>query len=149
LYLGHAYRNLGEYEAALELFQEVLIASQTADFIPIYAMALSASAQIYREFKQMDKAIVRHDSAIELLDKLGAKCDLAGAYAQRGLTYQALGEENKAWQDKGMAIGLFRAINVPKQVAWVEEVFRQNPVRQNSFHVCDSRLPESITHSDS
>jgi tetratricopeptide (TPR) repeat protein len=125
LYLGHAYRNLGDYEAALELFQEVLIASQTADFIPIYAMALSASAQIYREFKQMNEAIDRHDSAIELLDKLGAKCDLAGAYAQRGLTYQALGEENKAWQDKGMAIGLFRAINVPKQVAWVEEVFRQ------------------------
>ncbi len=128
LYLGHAYRNLGDYEAALELFQEVLIASQAEDFVPIYAIALSASAQIYREFKQMDRAIDRHDMAIELLDKLGAKCDLAGAYAQRGLTYQALGEEKKAWQDKGMAIGLFRAINVPKQVLWVEEAFRRHPV---------------------
>ncbi len=125
LYLGHAYRNLGEYEAALELFQEVLIASKASDFIPIYAMALSASAQIYRKFGQMSEAIDRHNQAIELLDTLGAKCDLAGAYAQRGLTYKALEEEKKAWQDKGMAIGLFRAINVPKQVEWVGEAFRQ------------------------
>ena len=127
LYLGHAYRNLGEYEAALELFQEVLIVAKASDFIPIYAMALSASAQIYRKFGQMSKAIDRHNQAIELLDTLGAKCDLAGAYAQRGLTYKALGEEKKAWQDKGMAIGLFRAINMPKQVEWVGEAFRQTP----------------------
>ena len=125
LYLGHAYRNLGEYEAALELFQEVLIVAKASDFIPIYAMALSASAQIYREFGQRSEAIDRHNQAIELLDTLGAKCDLAGAYAQRGLTYLAMGDEKKAWQDKGMAIGLFRAINVPKQVEWVREAFRQ------------------------
>lgn len=29
-----------------------------------------------------------HNQAIELLDKIGAKCDLAVAYFQLGLTYQ-------------------------------------------------------------
>ncbi len=124
LFLGHTYRNLRDYEAALELFHEAIIAARQSDFLPIYAKALSGSAQIDREFHRFDRALERHHEAIDLLDKLGAKCDLAGAYAQRGLTYQALGEAAHALQDKGMAIGLFRAINVPKQIAWVQEVFQ-------------------------
>jgi tetratricopeptide (TPR) repeat protein len=125
LFLGHTYRNLGDPEAALELFHEALTHSERSDFIEIHAKALSGSAQIYRTLGQLDTAIDRHTRAIEILDRIDAKCDLAGAYAQRGLTYQRMGNAEQACQDKGTAIGSFRAMNLPRQVRWVEDAFRK------------------------
>jgi tetratricopeptide (TPR) repeat protein len=125
LFLAHTYRNLGDPEAALELFHEALTHSERLDFIEIHAKALSGSAQIYRTLGQLDIAIDRHTRAIEILDRIDAKCDLAGAYAQRGLTYQRMGNAEQACQDKGTAIGSFRAMNLPRQVRWVEDTFRK------------------------
>lgn len=123
LFLGHTYRNLGDPEAALELFHEALTHAERSDFIEIQAKALSGSAQIYRILGQLETAIERHTRAIEILDRIDAKCDLAGAYAQRGLTYQQMGNAEQACQDKGTAIGSFRAMNLPRQVRWVEDTF--------------------------
>ncbi|MCY7408053.1 MAG: tetratricopeptide repeat protein [Alkalinema sp. CAN_BIN05] len=126
VFLGHTYRNLGDPEAALELFHEALTHSEQADFIEIQAKALDGSAQIYRVLGQLDKAIERHTQAIVILDRIDAKCDLAGAYAQRGLTYQKMGNAEQACQDKGTAIGSFRALNLPSQVRWVKDAFQRS-----------------------
>ena len=68
--------------------------------------ALDGSAQIYRVLGQLNKAIERQTQAIVILDRIDAKGDLAGAYAQRGLTYQKMGNAEQACQDKGTTIGV-------------------------------------------
>ncbi|MEP0876832.1 tetratricopeptide repeat protein [Funiculus sociatus GB2-M2] len=51
-----------------------------------------------------------------MLDKIGAKCDLAEAYYQLALTYQQMGDAEKSQTNFQEAIQLFEEMETPKQV---------------------------------
>ncbi|MBD0343466.1 MAG: tetratricopeptide repeat protein, partial [Coleofasciculus sp. Co-bin14] len=78
-------------------------------------------AQLYREQGEFETALLNHAEAIKLLDKIGAKCDLAEAYYQLGLTYQKMGEAQKSHKNFDKAIQLFSAMEAPKQVEKVRQ----------------------------
>lgn len=116
LYLGLAYKNLGETEKAFETYRRAISFADESDYTPIKGKALDGLAELYREQQAFDAAFTHHREAIELLDQVGAKCDLAEAYFQLALTYQASGKvaESQAYRDR--AIQLFEAMQAPKQV---------------------------------
>ena len=60
---------------------------------------------------------------------IGAKCDLAEAYFQLGLTYQAMGEYDQAEEYKAKALELFAQIEAPKQCDRVNKAFEQGAIK--------------------
>ncbi|MDB9516619.1 tetratricopeptide repeat protein [Roseofilum reptotaenium CS-1145] len=72
-----------------------------------------------------ETAFSYHTQAIAILEKLGAKCDLAEAYYQLGLTYQETGELAQSQDDFNRAIKLWEQINAPKQMARVRESIKK------------------------
>nr|WP_269086322.1 hypothetical protein [Trichormus sp. NMC-1] len=52
---------------------------------------------------------------------MGAKCDLAEAYYQLGLTYQKMGETENSNSNFNEAIRLFNEMEAPKQIEKVEK----------------------------
>ena len=76
-------------------------------------------SELYRIQNDYETAFSYHTQAIAILEKLGAKCDLAEAYYQLGLTYQETGELAQSQDYFNRAIKLWEQINAPKQVARV------------------------------
>jgi tetratricopeptide (TPR) repeat protein len=56
-------------------------------------LTLTGLAELYRIQNDIETALTHHQESIEILDKIGAKCDLAEAYFQLALTYQKMGEQ--------------------------------------------------------
>ncbi|HEY9735851.1 MAG TPA: tetratricopeptide repeat protein, partial [Trichocoleus sp.] len=115
--LGQTYSCLGDLELAESLFTSAIAAAEAGHYIQIKANALSGLGRLERLRGHWQQAVEYHQNAIALLEDLGAKCDLAEAHYQLGLTYQA-----RAASDRGhfqTAIDLFLAIEAPLQVAKV------------------------------
>jgi tetratricopeptide (TPR) repeat protein len=66
--------------------------------------------------KDFKSSVLYHSHAIEILEKINAKSDLAEAYYQFGLTYQVIGENVKSHEYLQEAIRLFTEMEAPKQV---------------------------------
>ena len=64
------------------------------------------------------KALKQHQESIEILDKIGAKCDLAEAYFQLALTYQAMEDKinSKTYFDEALYLWGKEQIDAPKQI---------------------------------
>jgi len=86
---------------------------------------LTRLAELCRLQKKYKDACKYHTQSIEILEKLGAKCDLAEAYYQLGLTYQETGELAQSQDYFKRAIELWEKINAPKQVARVRESIKK------------------------
>ncbi|UBF26699.1 NB-ARC domain-containing protein [Kovacikia minuta CCNUW1] len=114
--LGQTYVNLGEFAQATELFQKVLTFAEAGHYTQTKAKALIGLAEIQRQQARFDVALNNHLTAIDLLDKIGAKCDLAQAYFQLGLTYQSMGKASDSQTNCDRAIQLFTEMQAPKQV---------------------------------
>ncbi|WP_421657173.1 tetratricopeptide repeat protein [Leptothermofonsia sp. ETS-13] len=127
LFLGSTYRNLGRLERAFELYQQTLQVSEENDFTQIRAKAINGIAQLHREQREFQQALDKHAMAIELLDKIIAKCDLADAYYQLGLTYQKMGDSEQSQKSFQAAIQLFNEMQAPKQVERVQQAMRASP----------------------
>jgi tetratricopeptide (TPR) repeat protein len=95
--------------------------AEDSHYIQVKAKALSGIAELYQEQKTFEKALSHHAEAIEILDKIGAKCDLAEAYYQRGLTYQNMGDAQKSQENFDEAVRLFSQMEAPKQVEKVQQ----------------------------
>ncbi|MGB3637174.1 MAG: tetratricopeptide repeat protein, partial [Rivularia sp. (in: cyanobacteria)] len=114
--LGQTYVNLADFEKAEEMFSMALKFAESSHYTQVQAKSLNGLAEIYRRQKTFESALENHLAAIELLDKIGAKCDLAEAYFQLGLTYQGMIKEADSKVNLEKALGLFKEINAPKQV---------------------------------
>lgn len=70
-----------------------------------------------------EKALNHHQQSIEILDKIGAKCDLAEAYFQLALTYQAMCDQANSQEYFKTAIDLWspEQIDAPKQIERVRK----------------------------
>jgi tetratricopeptide (TPR) repeat protein len=122
LYLANTYRNLGELEAATELYQDTLIFAQNNQFTHIAAKAIGGLAQVDSLRKNYPQALARHDTAIDRLQQINAQCDLAEAYLQRGLTYRAMQQTQSSHQDFQRSRQLFLAVESYDRLAWLEEM---------------------------
>jgi tetratricopeptide (TPR) repeat protein len=119
LFVGKAYKNLREFEAANELFQDTLHHARQHHFAQIEAKALHGLAQVYRELGDADRAVDHHHQALEILARLGARSDQAETYLQLAVTYHRMGHLELMRQMRQKSIDLFRAIQAPRRVQWV------------------------------
>ncbi|WP_413200774.1 tetratricopeptide repeat protein [Nostoc piscinale] len=114
--LGQTYLNLGNLSQANQIFQQALTFAEAGHYMQVKAKTLNSLAEINRQQTDYQLALVHHTEAIELLEQIGAKCDLAEAYFQLGLTYQQLAKTDVSQMYFEQAIQLFTEIQAPKQV---------------------------------
>ncbi|AFY43419.1 tetratricopeptide repeat protein [Nostoc sp. PCC 7107] len=120
--LGQTYLNLGDFSKANQMFHQALTFAEAGHYMQVKAKTLNGLAEIYRQQADYQLALAHHTEAIELLDKIGAKCDLAQAYFQLGLTYQKLAKADVSQMYFHQAIQLFTEIQAPKQVVKVATI---------------------------
>ena len=90
--------------------------AEESHYTQVKAKSLNGLAEIYRRQQKFELALDNHLAAIELLDKIGAKCDLAEAYFHLGLTYKSMGKERESRINVEKAILFFNEIEAPKQI---------------------------------
>lgn len=117
--MGQTYVNLGEIKKAIKLLQGAIAFSQESHYPQVKAKALMGLAEVDRRQKNLDLASIKQLEAISILEEIGAKCDLAEAYYQLGLTQQQLGEIQSKYFQK--AIQLFTEIEAQKQIKKVQQ----------------------------
>jgi tetratricopeptide (TPR) repeat protein len=121
IFLGLAYKNLEQYEKAIEMLNIAISFADESYHIQVKAVALTGLAEIHRLLGNFEISLSIHSKAISLLEEIGAKCDLAEAHYQLGLTYQAMNEFPSSDQEFQKAIQIFARIEAPKQVEKVEQ----------------------------
>ena len=121
IFLGQAYKNLGENEKSSEMYHNALSFAEENYYTQIKAKALYGLAELYRIQGNFETALSHHLESIELLDKIGAKCDLAEAYYQLGLTYQTIGNTADSQENFNKAIQLFDKMEAPNQIEKVRQ----------------------------
>jgi tetratricopeptide (TPR) repeat protein len=115
--LGQTLINLQKYEQAQTILQKAIAVSQSSHYVQIKAKALTGLAMIQQRNNNFTDAERYYQEAIQLLEKIGAKCDLAEAYYQFAI---ALKQTNRIAESKtylASAIQLFQQIEAPKQLA--------------------------------
>jgi tetratricopeptide (TPR) repeat protein len=116
--IGQTYTNLGEYDLARSIYQQTLTFCRTGNYLQIQGRTLTGLAQLDRLQGNFPDAQAQHLQAIEILDRLGAKCDLAAAYYQAGLTWYQAGDLTQSqiyWERH--ARKLYTEIAAPQQLA--------------------------------
>ena len=121
LFLGLTYKNLGCNKKSFEMYHRALDYAKESHYAQVKAKALSGMAELYREQAEFATALSHHSESIELLDKIGAKCDLAEANYQLALTYQKMGNTEKSQTPFQEAIRLFHEMEAPNQVEKVRK----------------------------
>ncbi|WP_293132550.1 tetratricopeptide repeat protein [Microcoleus sp. bin38.metabat.b11b12b14.051] len=116
LFLGQTYKNLKDFDKSFEMYQEAIQFAEELQYTQVRAKALTGLAELYRGQEDFTTALSHHLESIALLDQIGAKCDLAEAYYQLGLTYQKMGVIDQSQENFDKAIELFRQMEAPKQV---------------------------------
>ncbi|MEH2000829.1 MAG: tetratricopeptide repeat protein [Nostoc sp.] len=114
------YKNLGNLKKSFELCQQAILHAEENNFTQIKAKAISCLAELFREQGEFTKAIFNHSEAIEIIDKIGAKSDLAEAYYQFALTHKKMGEIAQSRETFLQAIALFNEMQAPRQVEKVQ-----------------------------
>jgi tetratricopeptide (TPR) repeat protein len=114
--LGRTFFNLGYLERTGILLKRAIEFARESNYLQIEAKTLIDLAIFSRQQEDLSSARSQHLEAVEICQKIGAKCDLAEAYWQLGLTLIALQEINSAEQNFQLAIDLFQEIEAPKQI---------------------------------
>ncbi len=114
--LGQAYANLGHFSQSSELYQRAIAFADESNYKQVKGKALTGLAEIARQQEDFQLACTHHLEAIQLLEAISAKCDLAEAYFQLGLTYQRWGKIEQSQPHFAEAIRLFLQMEAPGQV---------------------------------
>ncbi|MEO0455623.1 MAG: NB-ARC domain-containing protein [Cyanobacteria bacterium P01_A01_bin.114] len=118
LLLGQTYHHLGELAIATKLYQQTF--ADANHYVQVKAKALTGLATLSRQQGQSAQALDYHRQSIDLLEAIGATCDLAEAYYQLALTHQSL--PNAEWAARDYlqrAIALFRDIKAPHRITQI------------------------------
>ena len=124
LFLGQTLLNVGDLDKAQQMYTLAKDYAEQSHYTQVKAEALNGLAMLCRERQDFRGAIANHQAAAELLDRLGAKSDLAEVHYELGLTYQRMDELDESRQCFEAAIALFQEMNAPKQVQRVEQAAR-------------------------
>ncbi|WP_287452879.1 tetratricopeptide repeat protein [Leptolyngbya sp. UWPOB_LEPTO1] len=122
--LGQTYTNLGEFERAKAMYDRALEFAEESHYTQVKAKTLSGLAELCRCQNALDASLMYHTQAIALLETIGAMCDLANAYFQLGLTYQASGRSQLCQNSLEQALRLFGQMQATKQVEKVRSQTR-------------------------
>ncbi len=126
LYLASTYRNIGDIEAAIELYQDTLQFAQSQQFTHIVAKATHGMAQVNRIRQRYDEALQQHAIAIDRLQQITARCDLAEAYIQRAITHRDMANPIASQADFAEAIKLLKAIDAPHRLVWLKSIMAES-----------------------
>lgn len=118
-HLGKVFEYLNDFQKSLDYYQKAQDYCQKIKFLQGEGITLTGMARLYCIQNDYEAAFSYHTQAIAILEKLGAKCDLAEAYYQLGLTYQETGELAQSQDYFNRAIELWEKINAPKLIARV------------------------------
>jgi tetratricopeptide (TPR) repeat protein len=126
LFLGITFKNLGEFEKSSNMYYHAIKYAKESSFNQIEATVLIYLGELYRIQKDYQQAFDHHFQSIEILDKIGAKCDLAEAYFQLALTYQAMGDQpnSQTYFDKALELWGPEKIDAPKQIERVKKAMQ-------------------------
>ncbi|MBD2483065.1 tetratricopeptide repeat protein [Planktothrix sp. FACHB-1365] len=116
LFLGLTYKNLKQIEKSFEMYFSAIVFAQESKYIQVKAKSLTGLGELYRMQGEFATALTHHQESIEILENIGAKCDLAEAYYQQALTYQEMGDRENSKPNFDKAIKLFEEIEAPRQV---------------------------------
>jgi len=129
LFAGMAYQNTNQIENAINKYEESIDFAKKSGFKQVEGIGISLKATILRFKQDFNSAITLHLKAEKLLFEIGAKPDLAEAYFQLGLTYQAMGEHEQVAHYveyyKAKALEIFEQMEAPKQIERVDQAFKQ------------------------
>jgi tetratricopeptide (TPR) repeat protein len=114
--LGQTLINLQKYQQAQTILQKAIAVSQSSHYVQIKAKALTGLAIIQRQNHNFTDAERYYQEAIQLLEKIGAKCDLAEAYYQFAIALKQINRVTESKTYLANAIQLFQQIEAPKQV---------------------------------
>jgi tetratricopeptide (TPR) repeat protein len=123
LFLGLTYKNLGETIESHDMFQRAIAYANENHYTQVRANALSGLAELYRGQQDFENAIAYHLEAVELLEQIGTKCDLAEANYQLGLTWQTCDRSAESRANFDRAIQLFQEMSAPKQIEKVQRAY--------------------------
>ena len=118
--LGQILFNQQQIDSARKIWQRAIAFSQSGHYTQIKAKSLIGLGNIERFNNNYIQANLHHQQAVELLEKIAAKCDLAEAYFQWGITLQKnqrLEQSNTCFQS---AIAIYEQIPAPKQIERVK-----------------------------
>jgi tetratricopeptide (TPR) repeat protein len=115
--IGQTYTNLGDLDRASIIYQQTLTFCQTGNYLQTQGRTLTGLAQLARLTSNIQQAQTTHRQSIEILDRLGAKCDLAEAYHQAALTWAQSDDVTQSQIYGECARQLFIEINAPRQLA--------------------------------
>jgi tetratricopeptide (TPR) repeat protein len=116
LCLGVAYKNIGETLNSFDMYNQAISFAEETNFTQVKAKAITGLGELYRIQGEFANALTHHQESIEILEYIGAKCDLAEAYYQQALTYQQMGDRENSQPNFDNAIQLFTEIEAPRQV---------------------------------
>jgi tetratricopeptide (TPR) repeat protein len=123
--LGFAFEYLDDFEKSLEMFNRAIVYSEESGFTQLKGISFTGLAILARSQQDYGRAFHYHLKAIEILDRICVKSNLASAYYQLGITYQAIGETGKSSENFQEAIRLFTEMDAPKQVERVRRSLSQ------------------------
>ena len=87
-----------------------------SNYNQVRAKSLTTLAEINRCDRKYSKAISYHQQSIQTLDRISAKCDLANAYFQYGITLKQMGRSQASNKYFSATIKLFTKMEAPKQI---------------------------------
>ncbi|PZD74464.1 hypothetical protein C1752_00588 [Acaryochloris thomasi RCC1774] len=122
--LGQTYVNVECFEQARLIFKQVLTHVESSSYTQIQAKTLIGLADINRRQGELTAALRQQQQALELLQTIGAQCDLAEAWFQLGVTHQLQQRADQSQDSFDQAIKLFTQMNAPQQVAKVTQQAR-------------------------
>lgn len=82
----------------------------------VKAKMLNGLVEIHWQQTEYELALAHHSEVIDILEKIGTKCDLAIAYLQLALTAQSIGNFSEIKVNFDKPIQLFTEMNAPKQI---------------------------------
>jgi tetratricopeptide (TPR) repeat protein len=125
LFLGGAYMNLLDIKKSSDMFTIARTYAEERYYPQVKANALTGLAAISRIQNDWNRAISYLHESIGISRTIGARCDLAKAYFQMGLTYQAMGEHDQAEEYRLKSLTLFAQMEAPKQIERVNKAFEK------------------------
>lgn len=123
--LGQVLFNYQQIEPARIMWHRAIAFSQSSHYTQIEAKSLVGLGKIARQAANFEEANLYHQQAVEMLTKITARCDLAEAYYQWGVTLQQASQIIKSKDCWQTAIALYHQIGAPQQVARVNHCLQQ------------------------
>lgn len=117
--IGQTYGYLQAWDRAEDVFQQTLQIALSGHYLQIQAKALTGLARVHRARGSLSTAMDDHHQAIQLLQQIGARCDLAEAYVQQGLTLQQISGQDPlpSWDQ---ALGIYHQMQAPQQIERIQ-----------------------------